>query len=160
MNMAETQLYPAACQVLYPCWGLMPNNKNVSFLNILVFLVIYFTYSTSLHSASVHFPSLHLILRLICSQFHEMSIQFRTYAAVFRQTSLLSRTILRIQWRHLNNFISLHFTLFDQTTVLSIIQQYGLISMLCVNFYVKFKCYNSDQYTNSNFHFEIVQMLA
>jgi len=29
MNMAETQLFPAACQVLYPCWGLMPNNKNV-----------------------------------------------------------------------------------------------------------------------------------
>lgn len=29
MNQAETQLYPAACQVLYPCWGLMPNNKNV-----------------------------------------------------------------------------------------------------------------------------------
>ncbi|XP_063692004.1 elongation factor 1-gamma-like [Bolinopsis microptera] len=29
MNMAETKLFPAACQVLYPCWGLMPNNKNV-----------------------------------------------------------------------------------------------------------------------------------
>jgi len=29
MNVAETQLYPAACQVLYPCWGLMPNNKMV-----------------------------------------------------------------------------------------------------------------------------------
>jgi len=28
-NMAETLLFPAACQVLYPCWGLMPNNKNV-----------------------------------------------------------------------------------------------------------------------------------
>jgi len=29
MNTAETSLFPAACQILYPCWGLMPNNKNV-----------------------------------------------------------------------------------------------------------------------------------
>lgn len=29
VNVAENKLFPAACQVLYPCWGLMPNNKNV-----------------------------------------------------------------------------------------------------------------------------------
>lgn len=29
MNVAELELFPNACQVLYPCWGLMPNNKNV-----------------------------------------------------------------------------------------------------------------------------------
>jgi elongation factor 1-gamma len=29
MNLAETQVFPAACKILYPCWGLMPNNKAV-----------------------------------------------------------------------------------------------------------------------------------
>jgi len=28
-NVAETQLFSSACAVLYPCWGIMPNNKNV-----------------------------------------------------------------------------------------------------------------------------------
>eukprot|EP00116_Pleurobrachia_bachei_P002715 sb/3462977/ len=40
MNTAETSLFPAACQILYPCWGLMPNNKNVScnFVNLTITL--------------------------------------------------------------------------------------------------------------------------